>query len=137
MNLCIFAGTLTRDPEYTTTQSGSSLVNFSIAITNRVKQKDGTYKDSPYFFDLEAWEQQAEFINRFFKKGNGIVVEASARTDTWEQDGKKRSKVKFRVSRASFPPSDRKNNSEHKKTKKVTNEESTNEAFGEETGFDF
>lgn len=139
MNSCNFVGNLTRDPEYRTTQTGKPVVNFSIALSNRVKQSDGSYKDNPIYIDFEAWDQQADFINQYFKKGSCIVVESSVKTDSWEDnEGKKRVKTRFRVNRASFPPSSPKQSSTTKTgTAKKVNTESSNEAFASDEEIPF
>jgi single-strand DNA-binding protein len=98
MNQCNFAGNLTRDPEMRYTKNNTPVVNFGMAINSG--------KDvAPLFIDLVAWNKQAELINEHFKKGNGIIVEASARLENWEAaDGQKRSKTVFHVNRLHFPP---------------------------------
>jgi single-strand DNA-binding protein len=99
MNLCIFIGRLTRDPESRSTTTGKNVVSFAIAI-NEGKDKPAT------FVELEAWEGTGEFITKYFSKGDPISVQSQLKIDTWDDktDGTKRSKAKFVVRQVSFVP---------------------------------
>ena len=84
MNKAILMGRLTADPEMRQTQSGVSCARFSIAINRRFQ------KDETDFINCVAWRQTADFICKYFAKGNMIAVVGSIQTRTWEgQDGKK------------------------------------------------
>lgn len=106
MNLCMFSGNLTRDPEINFIQnSGTNVVNFSIAINRHYKSRDGVSKTETTFVDCEAWDTGAETIAKHFKKGSPIEVVCVAKNNRWEdKDGNKRSALRFRVERFSFPP---------------------------------
>jgi single-strand DNA-binding protein len=90
-------GKLTRDPEFTTLNNGKSVANFSIAVKNPNAGKDKASEAT--FIDCVAWEGTAELINKYFKKGSRILVNAVAKTDTWtdKETGKNRYKIKFLV----------------------------------------
>ena len=84
MNKAILMGRLTADPEMRQTQSGVSCARFTIAVNRRFQ------KDETDFINCVAWRQTADFICKFFAKGNMIAVVGSIQTRTWEgQDGKK------------------------------------------------
>lgn len=84
MNKAILMGRLTADPEMRQTQSGVSCARFTIAINRRFQ------KDETDFINCVAWRQTADFICKYFAKGNMIAVVGSIQTRTWEgQDGKK------------------------------------------------
>lgn len=104
MNQCTFLGNLTYDPELRSTPNGNSVVSFGVAINKRFKTADGEQKEEVTFLDFEAWNKQAEFIQEYFRKGDKILVDASAKLDTWEDKttSEKRSKVKFRVNSVYF-----------------------------------
>jgi single-strand DNA-binding protein len=97
MNICNFMGKLTRDPEFATLNNGKSVANFSIAVKNPNAGKDKASEAT--FIDCVAWEGTAELINKYFKKGSRILVNAVAKTDTWtdKETGKNRYKIKFLV----------------------------------------
>lgn len=102
LNKCIFQGRLTRDPELR--DAGQSKVcQFDIAL-NRTYKKNDQVVNEPSFIACEAWATGAELIAKHFKKGDPIIVEASVKTDTWEDKatGQKRSKLKFRVNEFHF-----------------------------------
>lgn len=115
-----FVGNLTRDPEYRTVAGKNGdvgVVHFSVAVNGRTK-------DEVVYFECEAWAQGAEVISKWFKKGTPIVVnDAEAKNDTWvdKTTGEKRSRLKFRVNRFGFAPS----NGNGNKETPVENEEET------------
>lgn len=88
-----YVGNLTKDVESRQTQGGISVANFSIAINEKFENSE---KEITTFLDFEAWGYKALDVANL-KKGQKIVVLATPRNDTWEKDGKKYSKVKFRV----------------------------------------
>lgn len=105
LNRVILDGNLTRDPELKYVSNGVGVCDFSIASNRVYKNSAGeTIKEVDYF-DCQAWASGAEQINNRFKKGNGIIVEGSLRTDTWEDKntGQKRSRCYIRVERFHFP----------------------------------
>ena len=114
MNLCVFAGNLTRDPEVRNVGSeGTAVASFGIATNRKFKSKNGDMKDDTTFVECEAWSTAAETIGKYCKKGNYIIVYCTAKNDNWEDtDGKKRSRVKFRVDRFEFVPGTRKQNND-------------------------
>ncbi len=77
-NRAILMGRLTRDPELKTTTSGINVCSFSIAVDRRYQTKGEERKAD--FFNIVAWRQQAEFVTRYFKKGNMILVEGELQT---------------------------------------------------------
>jgi single-strand DNA-binding protein len=100
MNVCVFIGNLTRDPEIREV-GDTKVAGFSIAVKKYTKDKD---KDEATFLDCEAWGKTAELLEKFFKKGDQIGVKAEAVQDRWEDktDGSNRSKIKFRVEQIDF-----------------------------------
>ena len=76
-NLVVLTGRLTADPELKTTQSGISVTSFSIAVDRRYRTGEEKQTD---FINIVAWRQQAEFVAKYFKKGNLIGIEGSIQT---------------------------------------------------------
>ena len=86
-NKVIMGGRLTSDPELKQTQSGLSVVSFSIAVNRKAKQGEEQKTD---FFNVTAWRQTAEFIARYFKKGSSICIVGSLQNSSWtDQNGQK------------------------------------------------
>lgn len=93
INKVVLIGRLTRDAEQTYTQSGYTVIKFSIAVNRRRKQGDN-WVDEANFFDVTSFGRQGEAIVSYMNKGRQIAVEGQLRQDRWEaQDGTKRSKV--------------------------------------------
>ena len=89
LNLTIIQGRLTARPELKTTQSGVSVTTFTVACERSyVKQGEDRQVD---FINIVAWRQTAEFITRFFDKGQQIIVNGSLQTRNYEdKQGNKR-----------------------------------------------
>ena len=79
-NKVILIGNLTADPELKQTQSGVSVCTFNIAVNRRFKAEGQQECD---FITIVAWRQQAEFICKYFKKGQAILVCGQLQTRTW------------------------------------------------------
>lgn len=78
MNKVILMGRLTRDPELKTTPNGVNVCSFGIAVDRRYQTKGEEKKTD--FFNIVAWRQSGEFVSRYFKKGNMILVEGELQT---------------------------------------------------------
>lgn len=86
------------DPEVKTTNSGASVANFRVAWSEKYKDKE-----NKLFLECKAFGAQAEFLGKFFKKGQELVVEGKLTTEEWEtQDGQKRSKIVLLISNLHF-----------------------------------
>ncbi len=89
MNNVSLIGRLTADPELRHTQSGIANVRFSIAV-DRQFSKPGEERQAD-FINIVAWRQTAEFICRYFSKGQRIAVTGRIQTGSYTaQDGSKR-----------------------------------------------
>ena len=76
-NLVVLTGRLTADPELKTTQSNVSVASFCIAVQRRYKSGEEPITD---FINIVAWRNTAEFVAKYFKKGNMIGIEGSIQT---------------------------------------------------------
>jgi single-strand DNA-binding protein len=79
INRVVLVGNLTRDPQYSKTQSGISLARFSIAINRRYGQNEEVD-----YINCVAWRQSADFLNQYAKKGNTIAVEGRISTRNYD-----------------------------------------------------
>lgn len=82
MNNVSLTGRFTSDPEFRQTQSGVSVVRFTLAV-NRPYQKDKDKQEAD-FISCVAWRNTAEFISRHFSKGDPIEVTGSLRTGSYQ-----------------------------------------------------
>lgn len=101
LNKVIIMGRLTADPELRSTQNGTSVTQFTLAV-DREYQKQGEERQAD-FINCVAWKQTAEFISRNFSKGRMIAVEGSLQTRNYEdKQGNKRTVTEVIVNNASF-----------------------------------
>lgn len=89
MNKVIISGRLTKDTELRSSESGVSVARFTIATNRNFKNKEGNYDAD--FISCVAYRNTAEFIKKYFKKGDGIIVDGRIQTGSYDaQDGTKR-----------------------------------------------
>ena len=96
INNLTIVGRLTRDGELQYTNSGSAVLNFSIA-TNRSVKQDDTWKDEVSYFNAVLFGKRAEGLAQYMLKGKQVVISGSLKQDRWEQDGQSRTAVKIIV----------------------------------------
>ena len=96
-NFTVQVGNLTDDPELRFTQNGTPVANFRLAVNQRVKQDDGSWRDGDAsFFKVNVWRDQAEHVAESLTKGNRAVVLGRLRTRSWETtEGNKRSSTEI------------------------------------------
>lgn len=88
MNHVSITGRLGRNPELRTTQTGTSVVNISLAVD------DSREKDRAHWIDVVIWGRQADAFADFLSKGRRVGVEGRLQQRTWEdRDGNKRSTI--------------------------------------------
>lgn len=89
MNKVILMGRLCADPEFRQTQSGVSSCRIRVAVNRPFANKQTGEREAD-FINVTCWRQTAEFVNRYFRKGNMIAVEGSLRNNDWtDQNGVK------------------------------------------------
>ncbi len=89
LNVIAVMGRLVADPELRKTPNGVSTTTFTIAC-DRSFVKAGTERQTD-FLDIVAWRNSAEFVCKYFRKGQLIAVNGSLQTRTYEdKEGKKR-----------------------------------------------
>lgn len=94
----IIAGNLTRDPELRSTNSGTSVCAFSVAVNRSYRGQDGSTKEDVSYIDCSAWGRLGETIAQYAKKGDGILVSGRLNQRAWEdKSGNKRSSVEVVV----------------------------------------
>lgn len=86
LNKVIIAGRLTRDPEMRYTQTNVPVTSFTIAVSKKANGQEQTS-----FIDVVAWRNTAEFVDKYFKKGQAILIIGSLSTRSWkDKDGNNR-----------------------------------------------
>lgn len=100
LNEVILMGRLTAAPDLKTTTSGNSVTSFSLAVDRRYTQNGEKKAD---FIPCVAWRSTAEFITKYFNKGDLIAVIGEIQTRNYEDKNKnKRTAVEVNVNEASF-----------------------------------
>ena len=101
-NKVILIGNMTADPELKQTAAGLSVCSFSIAVNRRYgKSEQG--QQTVDFINIVTWRQSAEFVSRYFKKGNPILVCGQLQTRTWtDNQGQKRYATEVVADEVSF-----------------------------------
>jgi single-strand DNA-binding protein len=104
LNKVLLYGNLTRDPELRALPSGMNVVNFSIA-TNRVfRDREGKKQEQTDFHNVVVFGRQADTVNQYLKKGNGVFVEGRLQTRSWEKEGQKMYRTEVVADRVQFGP---------------------------------
>ncbi len=104
-NLVVLTGRLTADPELKTTPNGIPVTTFSIAVNRNYRAGEEQQTD---FINIVAWRQRAEFITKYFKKGNMIGIEGSIQTRRYtDKNGNNRTAFEVVVNNAQFVESKR------------------------------
>ena len=97
MNCVQVIGRITADPEVKVSQSGKSILSFSLAVQRDYKNRSGEYDTD--FFRCVAYQSSADYLGKYAKKGDMLSVSGSLRQNTYEnRDGKKASSVEISVS---------------------------------------
>jgi single-strand DNA-binding protein len=87
MNKVILIGRLARDPELRYTATNTAVCQFTVAVDRRVKSENQPTAD---FIPVVAWRQTAEFVSKYFSKGNRIAVTGSIQVRNWDDNEGKR-----------------------------------------------
>ena len=87
MNKVILVGRITKDPELRTLSSGSSVVNFTIAVNRPIAQQQDQNASTADFINCVIWNKQAENLAKYVKQGSLIGVEGRIQTRNYESNG--------------------------------------------------
>lgn len=91
LNRVMLIGNLGKDPEVRYTSSGTAVASFSIATSERIKNKDGEYEEKTEWHNIVLWGKQAEFAKNYLTKGRTVFVEGRLQTRKWQdRDGRDR-----------------------------------------------
>lgn len=100
MNVVVLVGRLTDNPELRRTNSDIAVTRFSIAVDRAYRSGEERQAD---FINIVAWRQTAEFITKYFTKGQRIGIEGSLRMNKFtDKDGNNRTTYEVVVNNAHF-----------------------------------
>jgi single-strand DNA-binding protein len=87
VNKFICIGNIGKKPEFRVAVSGSSIANFSVAVTERFRDKEGAQKENTEWINVVAFNRLAEIVDHYMDKGTQVYVEGKLRTEKYEKDG--------------------------------------------------
>ena len=96
MNKVIIKGRLTATPELKKTATDIYVTDFSVAVNRRFN------KEQTDFINCQAWRQTAEFITKYFTKGQEILVVGELHIEKWDKDGETRYSTRVVVDEVDF-----------------------------------
>lgn len=97
INSAVLMGRLTAEPELKTTTNGKFVLSFTLAVDRPFS------KDTTDFINCVAWSQTADFISKYFSKGDMMGITGSIQTRKYETNqGEKRTATEILVSNVSF-----------------------------------
>ena len=103
INRVNISGNLTRDPEMRSTQGGTTILTFGVAVNDRRRNPStGEWEDYPNYVDCVVFGARAEPLSRYLAKGTKVAIEGKLRWSQWEKDGMKRSKIEVIVDEVEF-----------------------------------
>ncbi|MBQ3521703.1 MAG: single-stranded DNA-binding protein [Bacteroidales bacterium] len=90
-NKVLLIGNTGRDPEVRHLESGVAVATFTLATTERYKDRNGVMQDQTEWHNIVCWRNLAELSEKYISKGTQIFVEGKIRTRSWtDQNGQKR-----------------------------------------------
>ncbi|MGH9526959.1 MAG: single-stranded DNA-binding protein, partial [Terriglobales bacterium] len=90
VNRVTLLGHLGKDPELKYTPSGQAVTKFSMATSERWKDKNGEWQDRTEWHNIVLWAKMAETANQYLTKGSQVFIEGRLQTRSWDdKDGKK------------------------------------------------
>jgi len=97
------AGRLVADPELKQTTGGANVVSVRMAVNRRFQSRDAQQQNEADFFNVTAWQNTAEFIAKYFRKGSAICICGRIQNRTWvDQNGQKRYTTDIIAEEANF-----------------------------------
>lgn len=123
-NKVILMGRIAKDLEMKTTQAGTPVMSFSIAVDRSYQAKGEERKTD--FFNIVAWNKTAEFISRFFTKGSLIFIEGELQTRQYKnKDGVNITVTEVIAEKASFTGEKKETGHKEQPTEQTTAEQTS------------
>ncbi|HEX9388291.1 MAG TPA: single-stranded DNA-binding protein [Anaerolineales bacterium] len=87
LNRVQLIGRLGKEPESKYTPTGKLVTDFSVAISQRWKTKEGETREQTEWVHIETWERLAELCQEYLGKGSPVYVEGRLKTQRYEDEG--------------------------------------------------
>ena len=86
LNKVILIGNLGADPEIREMPDGTKMAKFSIATTERYKNREGEQISNTEWHNIVLWRRTAEVAQKFLRKGDSVCIEGKLKTRSWEDE---------------------------------------------------
>jgi single-strand DNA-binding protein len=91
LNKVLLIGNLGKDPELRYTASGTAVASFSLATSEKFKNKEGEWEERTEWHNVTLWGRLAEIAGEYLGKGKTVYIEGRLQTRKWQdKDGKDR-----------------------------------------------
>jgi single-strand DNA-binding protein len=102
-NKVILVGNLGRDPELRYTPQGTPVCNFSVATSEKRKDKTGEMQETTTWFKVTLFGRQAETASQYLVKGKPVYIEGRLKLSEWtDKDGKTRATLEVTATDMQF-----------------------------------
>jgi single-strand DNA-binding protein len=103
VNKVILIGNLGRDPELRYTKDGRAVANFTLATSDRWRDKEGASQERTEWHRIVVWDKQAENCAQYLQKGRSVYIEGRLQTREWEdREGQKRQTTEIVAANVTF-----------------------------------
>ena len=89
LNKVMLIGNVGKDPIIRHLENGTPVATFSLATTERFKDKTGKERELTEWHNIVCWRNLAELTEKYIQKGMHLYVEGRLRNNSWEKDGQK------------------------------------------------
>ena len=87
LNKVMLIGRLGKDPIVNYTQGGTAACEFSVATTEKYKNKQGEWVEKTEWHNILVWAKLGENCGKYLSKGREVYIEGKIQTSSWEKDG--------------------------------------------------
>lgn len=102
LNRVQLIGRLGKDPESKFTPTGKKVTTFSLAVSERRKDKNGESREFTEWVNIEAWEGLGEVCQQYLHKGSLVFVEGKLKTTKYDQNGETKYFTKVVIQKLEF-----------------------------------
>ncbi|NUM71945.1 MAG: single-stranded DNA-binding protein [Ignavibacteriaceae bacterium] len=134
INYVIIAGNLVKDPVFRQTNSGTPVVNFTIASNRKFRDSSNLWQEDVCFVGVVAWNKLAESCKDRVRKGTAVLVDGELQSRTWKgEDGATRSIVEIKARRIQFLNKKFKNSGEEEVEEVISDYEEETPAYTDDS----
>lgn len=87
VNKATVLGNVGKDPEYKVFSTGNANCKFTVATSEKYKNREDEMVEQTEWHNIEIWGKLAEIANQYLRKGNKVYIEGRLKTETYEKDG--------------------------------------------------